>query len=98
MVRELCIWCYFGVYFPPLGEKNEKNVRPNREGMALFHIGESPSEEGASRGCSGEVPANLDLGRLRSQEESWGCGVPPHVNTGLSGVGGVPACSVFQPL
>lgn len=55
-----------GVYFPPLGEKSEKNVRPNREGMALFRTGEFPSEEGASHGCSGEVPVNLDLGRLRS--------------------------------
>ena len=66
MAHELCIWCYFGVYFPPLGKKTEKNVRPNREGKALFCIGEFPSEEGALRGYDGEVPANLDLGRLRS--------------------------------
>ena len=45
-----------------MGEKNEKNVRPNREGKALFCIGEFPSEEGALHGYDGEVPANLDLG------------------------------------
>ena len=32
------------------------------------------------------------------QEESWGSGVPATVNTQLSGVGGVPACSVFLAL